>query len=61
MGLTYGLFEEGGIGPYHRAKVSDGMDQPGLSIDANLRRVTFTKRDLFRFAALAATFDDPSM
>jgi hypothetical protein len=25
MGLAYGLFEEGGIGPYHRAKVSDGM------------------------------------
>jgi CubicO group peptidase (beta-lactamase class C family) len=38
-GLTYGLFEEGGDGPYHRAKVSDGMDQPGLSIDENLRRI----------------------
>jgi CubicO group peptidase (beta-lactamase class C family) len=38
-GLTYGVFEEGGDGPYHRAKVSDGMDQPGLSIDENLRRI----------------------
>jgi CubicO group peptidase (beta-lactamase class C family) len=38
-GLTYGVFEEGGNGPYHRAKVSDGMDQPGLSIDENLRRI----------------------
>ena len=38
-GLTYGVFEPGGEGPYHRAKVSDGMDQPGLSIEENLRRI----------------------
>lgn len=37
-GLTYRLFEPGD-GPYHRANVSDGMDQPGLSIDENLARV----------------------
>ena len=39
-GLTYGLFEPGGDGPYHRAKVSDGMDQPG-SVD---RRESRTHR-----------------
>jgi CubicO group peptidase (beta-lactamase class C family) len=38
-GLTYGLFEPGGDGPYHRAQVSDGMDKPGLSIEENLRRI----------------------
>lgn len=38
-GLTYGLMEPGGDGPYHRAGVSDGMDQPGLSIQANLTRI----------------------
>ena len=38
-GLTYKLFETGGDGPYHRANVSDGMDQPGLSIQENLRRI----------------------
>jgi CubicO group peptidase (beta-lactamase class C family) len=37
-GLTYTLFE-GSDGPYHRANVSDGMDQPGLSIQENLRRI----------------------
>jgi CubicO group peptidase (beta-lactamase class C family) len=37
-GLTYGMFEPGD-GPYHRADVSDGMDQPGLSIEENLERV----------------------
>jgi CubicO group peptidase (beta-lactamase class C family) len=38
-GLTYGLFEPGGEGPYHAARVSDGMDQPGLAIEENLRRI----------------------
>jgi CubicO group peptidase (beta-lactamase class C family) len=37
-GLTYRLLQPEG-GPYHRADVSDGMDQPGLSIDENLRRI----------------------
>lgn len=30
---------EPGDGPYHRANVSDGMDQPGLSIEENLQRI----------------------
>jgi len=38
-GLTYKLFEKGKDGPYQRANVSDGMDQPGLSIQENLRRI----------------------
>jgi CubicO group peptidase (beta-lactamase class C family) len=38
-GLTYRLFEKSSDGPYHRANVSDGMDQPGLSIQENLRRI----------------------
>jgi CubicO group peptidase (beta-lactamase class C family) len=38
-GLTYGLFEPQGKGPYHSAGVSDGMDQPGLSLEENLRRI----------------------
>ena len=38
-GLTYGLFEPHGEGPYHSAEVSDGMDQPGLSMEENLRRI----------------------
>lgn len=37
-GLGYGFFEADG-GPYHRAKVSDGMDLPGISLDENLRRL----------------------
>jgi len=37
-GLSYG-FSEDADGPYHRAKVSDGMDQPGLSLEENLRRL----------------------
>jgi CubicO group peptidase (beta-lactamase class C family) len=37
-GLNYG-FKEAANGPYHRAHVSDGLDQPGLSIDENLRRL----------------------
>ena len=38
-GLTYKLFEPGN-GPYTRANVSDGMDQPGLSVEENLARIT---------------------
>src|SRR5262249_35025185 len=37
-GLSYGFFEPG-TGPYHAANVSDGLDQPGLSLDENLRRL----------------------
>jgi CubicO group peptidase (beta-lactamase class C family) len=37
-GLSYG-WSEPEDGPYHRAKVSDGMDQPGLGFDENLRRL----------------------
>lgn len=37
-GLGYALFEREG-GPYHRANVSDGLDQPGLSFDENRRRL----------------------
>jgi len=37
-GLSYG-FAEKSNGPYHRAKVSDGMDQPGLGITENLKRL----------------------
>jgi CubicO group peptidase (beta-lactamase class C family) len=37
-GLNCG-FKEAANGPYHRAQVSDGLDQPGLSIDENLRRL----------------------
>jgi CubicO group peptidase (beta-lactamase class C family) len=37
-GLSYG-FSEPEDGPYHRANVSDGMDQPGLGFDENLRRL----------------------
>jgi CubicO group peptidase (beta-lactamase class C family) len=38
-GLTYGIFEPDGDGPYHRARVSDGLDQPGLSMETNLARI----------------------
>jgi len=38
-GLNYKLSETDINGPYHRANVSDGMDQPGLSIEENLRRI----------------------
>jgi CubicO group peptidase (beta-lactamase class C family) len=38
-GLNYKLNETNPEGPYHRANVSDGMDQPGLSIQENLRRI----------------------
>jgi hypothetical protein len=37
-GLSYSLYEPEN-GPYHQAKVSDGGDQPGLSITENLRRL----------------------
>jgi CubicO group peptidase (beta-lactamase class C family) len=37
-GLSYGFLEPAD-GPYHRANVSDGLDQPGLSIGENLRRI----------------------
>jgi CubicO group peptidase (beta-lactamase class C family) len=37
-GLSYRQNEDGD-GPYHRANVSDGTDQPGLSIEENLRRI----------------------
>ncbi|CAN5478659.1 serine hydrolase domain-containing protein [soil metagenome] len=38
-GLGYG-FAEKSDGPYHRAKVSDGLDQPGLSMAENLSRLS---------------------
>jgi CubicO group peptidase (beta-lactamase class C family) len=37
-GIGYTL-EEPEEGPYHRAKISDGIDQPGLSLEENLRRI----------------------
>jgi CubicO group peptidase (beta-lactamase class C family) len=37
-GLGYSFLELP-EGPYHRANVSDGLDQPGLSLDENLRRL----------------------
>lgn len=37
-GLTYSMLEQAD-GPYHQARVSDGLDQPGLSADENLRRI----------------------
>lgn len=37
-GLSYRFFEPEG-GPYHRANVSDGLDQPGLSFAENARRL----------------------
>lgn len=37
-GLGYGFLEKPD-GPYHRAHVSDGLDQPGLSIEENLKRL----------------------
>ncbi len=38
-GLMYRFFEPG-AGPYTEANVSDGMDQPGVSMEENLRRIT---------------------
>ncbi|GGX79225.1 serine hydrolase [Massilia dura] len=37
-GLSYGFLETAD-GPYRRARVSDGLDQPGLSLDENLARI----------------------
>jgi CubicO group peptidase (beta-lactamase class C family) len=37
-GLWYGFFEPED-GPYHQANVSDGLDQPGLSMEENLKRL----------------------
>jgi CubicO group peptidase (beta-lactamase class C family) len=37
-GLNYGFFEQPD-GPYHRAGVSDGLAEPGLSIHEELRRL----------------------
>lgn len=37
-GLSYG-FRQTAYGPYHRAGISDGLDQPGLSMAENLRRI----------------------
>ena len=37
-GLRYGFWEPED-GPYHQANVSDGLDQPDLSMEENLRRI----------------------
>jgi CubicO group peptidase (beta-lactamase class C family) len=37
-GLDYSFSEAEG-GPYHKANVSDGMDQPGLNMQENLKRI----------------------
>lgn len=37
-GLSYD-FMEPADGPYHRLRVSSGLDQPGLGFDENLRRI----------------------
>ncbi|MEZ2332088.1 serine hydrolase domain-containing protein [Mesorhizobium sp. RCC_202] len=37
-GLDY-RFRQAADGPYHRADVSDGLDEPGLSMAENLRRI----------------------
>jgi CubicO group peptidase (beta-lactamase class C family) len=37
-GLSYG-FRQPADGPYHQAGVSDGLDQPGLSMAENLSRI----------------------
>lgn len=38
-GLGY-AFLEPADGPYHRLNISDGLDQPGLSLDENLARLS---------------------
>lgn len=38
-GLGYGFIEPAD-GPYHQLNVSDGLDQPGLSLDENLARLS---------------------
>jgi CubicO group peptidase (beta-lactamase class C family) len=37
-GLSYGFLEEPGS-PFHKADVSDGWDQPGLTLQQNLQRL----------------------
>ncbi|WP_342648770.1 serine hydrolase domain-containing protein [Pseudomonas sp. REB1044] len=37
-GLSYGFFEPEGSA-YHALQISDGLDQPGLSLNENLRRL----------------------
>lgn len=37
-GLSYGFLQPAD-GPYRKANISDGLDQPGLSIEENLRRI----------------------
>lgn len=37
-GLDYGFMQDED-GPYHRARVSDGLDMPGLSLEENLSRI----------------------
>ena len=37
-GLSYAFLEPLG-GPYHAANISDGLDQPGLSFEENVRRL----------------------
>jgi CubicO group peptidase (beta-lactamase class C family) len=37
-GFSY-AFDEPADGPYHQANVSDGLEQPGLSMAENLRRI----------------------
>jgi CubicO group peptidase (beta-lactamase class C family) len=37
-GLSYG-FSEAADGPYHQAGVSEGLEQPGLAMDEQLRRL----------------------
>jgi len=53
-GLGYG-FQEAADGPYHRLGVSDGLDQPGLSIEENLNRLAaapllFAPGDAWRYS-----------
>lgn len=38
-GLGYRFFEQDGNGPYAQAQVSDGMDDSGISLEENLRRI----------------------
>jgi len=38
-GLNYGFFEPLN-GPYHKLGVSDGLDNPGISLNENLRRIS---------------------
>lgn len=38
-GLGYAFLEPAG-GPYHKLNISDGLDQPGLSLEENLNRLS---------------------